>query len=167
MAAGLKKIQCVAVGKINTDKKKLEDIVKVIASKMPKVELPSAKEIEAPKKHSCNAKMYPSVKASGVAAVIVADYIRSASNGMNVELHDGIIEVYNDNWESKKNQINNSGRIHDFVERKYMRLEDNLPMVMCYFAIINGYTTADTSSKILKSKFKTKDLVDMVKKALH
>lgn len=168
MAAGLKKVQCVAVGKLNTTKAKLEDIVKVIANKMPKVELPSAKEIEAPKKHDCIHKMHPCVKASGIAAVIVADYIRSASNGMNVELHDNIVEIYNDtNWDSKKKQINDSGRIHDFIDRKYMRLEDNLPAILCYFAIVNGYTTTHTASKILHTKFKLADLTSMIKKALH
>jgi hypothetical protein len=169
LADGIKKgIHITAVGKINTDKSKLSDILDVIVSKIPELELPSAKEISSPQKRQKDTETYSVVKCSGLTAVAVADYLRNTSNGMAVELVDSGVIVYNMSAESKIKQLNDKKRIEDFVYRKYDKLEekDELSAIFAYFALSQGYANANTAGSIALSKLKPEKLIELIKKAL-
>jgi hypothetical protein len=160
-------IHIVAVGRINIDAQKLDILVKSVYNKYPKLESPSDKEIKMPPKRECDIKTFPYVKcSSGLACIAVADFINSNSGGMGVEVHTGIVEVYNDNWETKKNQINSSKRIEDYVRQKYDKLEDHLGLMLGYYAITKCYADSDTLSKLILKNITSQELKKLIKEAL-
>lgn len=168
MNEGIKKEICIAaVGKINTNEAKLKEIVEAAVVKLPALEMPSAKETSAPEKRDCSAKEFPSVKVADAAScIVVADYIRSNSNGMNVESHDGIVEIYNDNWESMHNKIKDANRINNFCKSKYEKLGDAFVQLLAYHSLVNQFADASSVGKLLKSKVKAVDAKALIKKAL-
>lgn len=161
-----KNIYIVAIGKINIDKTKLEDLLDTVLKKMPDQNIPLAKEIETPEKRtSAKIDLYPLIKCSGLAAVAVADYIRSSSNGMAVEVTSQGVIVFNHSWETKHKQLKDSNRIVDYVEKKYDRLEEEFPAVYAYFSLTQNYIDSDTLKKILKN-LKPAKLIELIKKTL-
>jgi hypothetical protein len=166
MIDGIKKnVHFVVIGKINITKDKLSDILSVAIGKMPDMESPNAKEIEVPK-HADKASEYPVIKCSGIAAIVVADYIQKNAAGMGVSIEDGGVKVHNIGWETKHQQLKNAQRIGDYVHQKYEKLGAELPGLLAYFAISNEFAGADVLSKILKGKPKANELRDMIKKSL-
>ena len=170
LADGIKKeISIVAVGKINTDAAKLKDIIKVLVTKLPTIELPSAKETETPGKKADEEKeTYPIVKCDGLSAAIIADYIRNNSNGMSVGIIDEGVVIYNKSWESKHKQLKDSKRIKDYINKKYAKLEDKeeLSAIFAYFSLSEGFINSNIAEKIIASKLKTDKLIELLKKAL-
>jgi hypothetical protein len=166
IAESIKKgVTIAAVGKINLDKDKLGEILKVVGSKFPDIEVP--KEIETPPKHEGHVQVhYPLVKASGFAAACVADYIRSNSAGMGVQVVNSGVVVYNQSWETKHKQLREDRRIKDYVLKKYERLGAEFPALFAYFATTQGYADGETVAKIIKSKPKPAELVALIKAAL-
>lgn len=169
MAEGIKKgVQLTAVGKINTDDKKLKDILEVIAKKMPSQEnIGSGKAPTFEKEKEKEEKEeYPHIKCSGITAAIVADYIRSNSGGMGVEVvNDGVI-VYNMSWKSKQKQLSDSRRINDYIQKKYERLGAEFANLYAYFVLTQGYANGDTAAKIIKTKQSPAKLAGLIKDAL-
>jgi hypothetical protein len=157
-----------AVGKINTDDAKLKDIIAVLVAKVPELSMPSAKETEAPPKHPKESMAYPIVKCSGLARAITADFIRNNSNGMAVGVADEGLVIYSHTWETKHRQLKDAKRIEDYIDKKYMKLEEKAELgpLFTYFALGEGFINADTAEKILQTKLKTDKLVDLLKKTL-
>jgi hypothetical protein len=167
---GIKKgIQISAVGKINTDEKKLKEILSVIVKKFPEFEklddgvMP---KIDANKNEEVSDVEFPLLKCSGLTAIYVADYIRSNSGGMGVDVvNDGVI-VYNTSWSSKKKQLVEMRRIKDYVDRKYKKLGSEFSNLFAYFAITQKYANAAVVAKIIKSKIAIDKIPTEIKDAL-
>lgn len=164
-----KDINIVAVGKINTDTKKLEDIIDVIYQKLPEIEMPPAKECTAPAKKAMGEQYtYPIIASKGLESAIVADYIRNNSGGMSVGIIDDGVVIYNKQWETKHNQLKDSKRIKDYIEKKYGKLEDKdeLSPIFAYFSLSQGFCNSIVAAQIIASKLKTEKLVELLKKSL-
>jgi hypothetical protein len=161
-----KNIHFLAVGKINITKEKLNDVVMAINKKLPDMDIPSAKEIEAPPKREKTEMKYPIIKSSGLSAAILADYIRSSSNGMSVEVTDNGVMIYNNLWETKKTQLKQSDRIKDYIDKKYVRLDDEFIPIFTYFMMMQSYADGITLSKNINAKIKPNKLVELIKKSL-
>lgn len=169
LAEGIKKsISITVIGKINIDKPKMEDILKVLVKKVPEIDLKDFSDSAAPAKKTPEKeeKSYPLIKCDGIAAVVTADYIRNNSVGMSVEINNDGITVYNHLWESKHKQLKDAKRVTDYVSKKYDKLGAELPAVFAYYAASEGFSDAAIAAKIVASKLTTKDLAAMVKKTL-
>lgn len=173
LAEGIKKsVVITAIGKINITSDKLKEVCSVLQNKFPDVEIPSAKEISAPETRSVvvdeKKPVYPVIKASGIELPIVADYVRNNSNGFSVSIVDGGVRVYNVSWPSKQAQLKENKRIKDYIEKKYEKLQDRdeLPALFAYLALSQGYADANIASKIISSKLKPAQMVDILKSAL-
>jgi hypothetical protein len=166
---GIKKhIQISAVGKVSTDEKKLKDILGVIVKKLPGSDnLGSGKAPTiTPREPNKNEREDPLIKCSGVVAICVADYIRSNSGGMSVDVANHGVTVYNTQWESKKKQLVETRRIKDYVDKKYTRLGAEFSNLLAYFAITQKYANAFTVAKIIKSKQSVDKLASEIKDVL-
>ena len=173
LAEGIKKsVHITVVGKINTELAKLQEIVGAVHNKMSSVDIPSAKEIEAPGKRVSDSdeltKPFPIVKCSGLDAAVVADYIRNNSNGMSVGIANTGVVVYNHGWEAKHKQLKDKKRISDYVHKKYAGLEDKeeFSCAFAYFAISQGFIDSDVAAKIISSKLKTTRFIEILQKTL-
>ena len=159
-----KNVHFVVCGKIKVDAAKIKDMLSQVEKKMPKMETPSAKEMEKPPSHDEPKSDYPSIKVSGIAAVALADYIRSKSGGMGVEVFDGHIIIYNHSWKTKQTALSKADRIKDYVRQKYEKLGDDFYCVFAYMAITQGYGDCHAVSQIIKSKPKAASMVELIKK---
>ena len=170
MNAAIKsKIHVAAIGRIKTNRDKLNIILKAVSKKLPQLSDPSASEIQKIPQRENAGEMYPHVKCdSGLGCLVVADYISSNSGNMGVEVHTGIVEIYNRSWESKKKQLKNSKRIDDYVRKKYSKstLKDHISLLLGYFAITHTYTDCNTLKKLIKHNLSPKEISDLIKKNL-
>lgn len=165
-----KSIAITAVGKLpaSFDKTKLQDIANVIVTKIPSVDMPSAKEISEPVKKESEVNTYPVIKSSGLATAITADYIRNNSNGMSVGVvNDGVI-IYNHGWQTKHKQLKEASRIKDYVHKKYTRLEDQdeLSPMFAYYALSEGFINSEVAEKLIATKLKVDRLIELLKKTI-
>ena len=94
-----KGIKIAVVGRIKADVSKLKDLLAKVDKKQQKLSM--EKPATKPSSHDNFTHTFPSIKTSGLAAAITADYVRSQGMGVSV-LGDEII-VYNKSFESKKN----------------------------------------------------------------
>lgn len=163
-----KSVKFVAVGKINTDRSKLSDIVSKAAGKMPKIDIPAAKDISKPVKRAPFKTEYPTIKVSGIAAVAVADYVRGQSGGMGVDVYTDMIVVSNDSWNSKKKALKSADRVKKYVQQKYEKLAKNkiFHCMLAYLAITQDFADCCTVAKIIKSKPSPASMIEDIKKAL-
>lgn len=172
LAEGIKKsIQITSVGKININIIKIKTIVDVVTGKLPSIDMPSAKETDVPsypKSESSDVKQYPIIKCSGLAAAVVADYVRNNSNGMSVGIVDSGVIVYNHSWESKHKQLKDKKRIEDYIYKKYEKLEDRdeLSAIFAYFSLSQGFLDSDIAAKLISTKLKLERLIELLKKSL-
>ncbi len=163
---GLKEIYITSVGKINIDITKLKDILAIIEKKIPALENigPGAEP------HYVNeeAKIeYPFIKCNGAGAAAVADYIRSNSGGMGVDVVNNGVIIYNTSWASKHKQLADNRRINDFVEKKYNKFNvDEFYAIFTYFSLTQGYIGAKTAANIIKTKYTAKKMGDLIKEIL-
>lgn len=168
MTEGIKKsIQLVAVGKINTDKSKLGDILDVIVKKVPAMEnIGNGSEpvIKAPETKE---EEYPIIKVHGIAAACVAEYIRSNSGGMGVDVVNKGVVIYNMSWHTKQKQLSEGRRIDDYVNKKYKKLGDEFSNVFAYFTLTQGYANADSIASILKSHQQPAKLASLIKENIN
>jgi hypothetical protein len=160
-----KSVYIIAIGRINIDEHKLQTIMDTIHRKVPSII--NIKDAKKPT-HVSISRQYPVIKAKGLEAAIVADYIRNNSNGMSVEIGEAGVIVYSKNWEAKHTQLKDEKRIKTYVEKKYIKLEakEELNSIFAYFSLSNGYCTAQTAEKIIDSKLTTKKLIDLLNKTL-
>ena len=168
-----KSITITAVGKINTDKDKLNDITTSLTAKIPELMMASSKETQKPEKRhiastASTASAYPTVKCSGLGRAILVDYIRNNAGGMSVGVNDDGIVIYSHGWHAKHKHLKDKKRIQDYIHKKYMKLEQNgeLAPLFAYFSLTEGFINAVVAEKILKSKFNTDQLVELLEKAL-
>lgn len=161
-----KSIKFVAVGKIKLDKPKLNELLGKIVGKQPKLELMSAKDTSKPTKRESYQIEYPVVKANGVDAVVVADYVRSKSGGMGVCVFDEGVVIFNQSWKTKQTSLKKSDRIKDYVRQKYEKLGDDFYCVLAYLAVTQNWADCCTIHKIVKSKPSAGSMVELLKKAL-
>jgi hypothetical protein len=169
MEGAKKGIIITAIGKINTDVNKLKDIIAVLITKMPEFTLPSAKEIVSLPAHKKGMESsYPTVKCSGLARAITADYVRNNSNGMSIGVVDEGIVIYSHIWETKHKHLKDNKRIEDYINKKYLKLEDKqeLSPLFAYFSLSEGFINSDIAEKIIGSKLKTSKLIELLKKTL-
>jgi hypothetical protein len=162
-------ITITVVGKVNATKEKVSDVVKVLDKKFPEIEMPTDKESSQPQKHkSEEVEMeYPFIKCSGVAAAIVSDYIRNNSNGMSVSITEEGVTIYNSNWSSKQKQLSDKKRISDYINKKYLKIEEKgeLSNIFAYFALSQGYIDSTIAKSIIASKLKVSKLIELIEKA--
>jgi len=165
MIAAIKKgIKITAVGKIKIDSGKMKELLSKVENKQPKSEtLP--KGSKAPQHTDCICS-YPSIKVSGIAAIVIADYIRSKSGGMGVDVFTDSIVIYNNSWPSKQAILKKSDRIKDYVRQKYEKLGKDFPCILAYMAITQGYSECCTVSSIIKSKPTPANMVELIKKSI-
>jgi hypothetical protein len=161
-AAIKKEIKLVAVGKIKMDAAKLKELLQTAENKQPDItSLPKGTKPPVHEKHEC---AYPSVEASGVSAVILADYIKAKSGGFGVEVCDGKVVVYNKSWDSKKKSL--KSRAKDYVKQKYEKLGDDFPCILAYMAITQSYADCCTAYQIIKSKPSAASMAGLFQKSL-
>lgn len=167
MCVAIKKsVKFVAAGKIKITAPKLKELLGKVVGKQPKLEVMAAKVVTKPPKREQHKTDYPIVKTTGIAAVVVSDYIRSKSVGMGVDVSDEGVIVYNHSWATKHKALKKPDRIKDYVRQKYEKLKDDFACVLAYLAITQKWADCCTVHKIVKSKPKPKDMVDLLKKAL-
>lgn len=165
MTAAIKKeIKINVVGKIKIDVPKLKDILSKTAKKLP-VQISMAGASAAPKydEYQCS---YPYVKATGISAITVADYILSKSGGMSVDVFDDQVVVYNNSWKTKQAVLKKTDRIKDYVRQKYEKLGADFHCILAYMAIIYNWADCCTVAQILKTKPTPASMVELLKKSL-
>jgi hypothetical protein len=165
MAAAITKGVKIAVcGKIKIVPAKLKDLLSKVVKKCPKQE--TAKDTASPPKHEACSMDMPFVKASGIDAVVVADYISAKSGGMSVCVHDDKVYVFNKSWETKHKALKKANRVNDYVRQKYEKLKAEFPCILAYMAITRNYADCCTTSKIIKSKPTPSAAGSLLKKAM-
>jgi len=145
-----KSVKIAACGKIKITAPKLKDLLSKVIKKCPKQS--QVKDTSAPPKHAEFSTDTPFVKASGIDAVVVADYISAKSGGMSVCVFDDKVYVYNKSWPTKRKALKKANRVNDYVRQKYEKLKKEFPCVLAYMAITHNYTDCCAATKILKSK---------------
>lgn len=161
-----KSISIVAVGKLNIDSSKVDAIVKILPDKLPRQEIPSAKDMSKIEIKPGYKNEYPVVKVSGIASIIVADYIESKLAGMTTIIDsDGVI-VLNKSFDAKRPVIKELARIKDYVAKKYEKLGDEFYLSLAYIAISKYHMDCVTLKKIIKGKPTPKSMVEIISKAL-
>jgi hypothetical protein len=163
-AAIKKEIKFAVVSKAKVDESKLKDLVSKVVVKIPKQETLSG--VKKPEKHPEHTHGYPVVKVTGIAAVVVVDYIRSKSGGMGVFVHGNEVVVYNNTWTTKQKSLNTTSRIGDYVRQKYEKLGKDFPNVLAYVAISQGSGNTSTAAKIIKSKPTPSSMKELIKKSM-
>ena len=159
-----KEVVFAIVSKAKIDNAKLKDLVSKVSTKIPKQEtLSGATKAE---KHTEHKHIYPVIKATGIDAIVVADYIRSKSGGMGVYVLGNEVVVYNTSWPTKQKALKNSSRIDDYVRQKYEKLDTDFANVLAYVAISQCYGNASTATKIIKSKPTPSSMKALLKKSL-
>ena len=128
----------------------MKDILSKVSTKLPSPTY--EKGASSVPKYEEYPMTYPHVKATGIAAVAVADYILSKSGGMAVCVSDGKVVVYNKSWETKRNALKKAARINDYVRQKYEKLDKEFYCIFGYLAITRCLTDCCTISKIIKTK---------------
>lgn len=171
LAEGIKKsVYITAIGRINITDEKVKSEMKTLLGKMPSIDIPSAKEIESPGKRDLLKieKSYPIIKASGLSAAIVADYIRNNVLGISVEVTDDGVTIYNHGWEAKHKQLKDKNRITGYIQKKYEKLDSTgeLNTVFAYFALAQDYIDSQTASTLIHSKQKSDKFIEILKKHL-
>jgi hypothetical protein len=159
-----KEVKFAVVSKAKVDATKLKDLITKVSVKVPKQE--SLSGAKKPEKHAEHKREYPSVKATGINAVVVADYIRSKSGGMGVYVLGDEVVVYNTTWTTKQKALKVTGRINDYVRQKYEKLDKDFANILAYVAISQGFGNASTVAKILKSKPSPASMKELLKKSL-
>jgi hypothetical protein len=154
-----KSIKFGVIGKIKVDEPKIKDLLSKVEPKIPNQEI--LKGTKPIPKYTDHIHSFPKVKASGIEAIAVADYISAKSGGMSVDVFDGYVVVYNKNADTKIKQLKNKGRISDYV-KKYEKLKDDFYGVFGYMAIIQNLAECCTISTIIKSKPKASEMVDLI-----
>ena len=158
-----KNIKFVVCGRVKLDSAKIKELLEKVEKKLPSMESPSAKEMSKPPSYTEFSCDFPTIKVSGVAAVAVADYIKSKSGGMGVDVFDGHIVVYNHSWKTKESSLKKIDRIKDYVKQKYEKLGSEFSCVLAYLSITQGYADCCTISQIIKSKPTASSMVDHIK----
>jgi len=130
-AAIQKSVNFCVVGKLG--KHTPAHLKKVISSAIAKIpKQVAAKPLTLPPAHPEAKCEYPTVAASGLNAILTAEYVRSNSNGMSVDVCPGKIVVFSKSWESKRRQLADKKRISKHIEQKYSKLKDDLHGVLAY-----------------------------------
>jgi hypothetical protein len=151
------------VGKIKVDSAKLKDLLSKVVKKQPKqTTIPKGSK---PPKYIDYVCGYPHVNVSGIAAVVVADYIKSKSGGMGVEVYTGKVVVYNNSWETKKKALGGQ-RVKDYVRQKYEKLKGDFAFVLAYLAITQRLAECCTVAQIIKTKPSPGSMVALIQKNL-
>jgi len=165
MNEGINKyIQISAVGKISMDATKLKEILSAAVDKMSKTEnIGSGSSPEYSNNDSQHEEEYPIIKCSGIAAAATADYIRTNSGGMGVDVCNHGITIYNTAWNAKKKQLSDSRRIGDYIQKKYERLGAEFPNLFAYFVSTQSYGNSLTISKIIKNKQPASKMKELIK----
>lgn len=158
---GLKVVVC---GKIKITAPKLKDVLSKVIKKLPKQE--TVKDTSSPPKHDEHKTDTPFVKASGIDAVAVADYISAKSGGMSVRVCDGKVFVFNQSWATKHKALKKANRINDYVRQKYEKLKGEFSCVFAYMAITRNYTDCCTAARIVKSKPTPSSVGALLKKSM-
>ena len=159
-----KEVKFAIVSKAKVDATKLKDLVAKVVVKIPKQEtLSGAKK---PEKHSVHKNEYPVIKATGISAVVAADYIRSKSGGMGVYVMGNEVVIYNNTWTTKQKSLKAASRVGDYVRQKYEKLGADFPNVLAYVAISQGSGNTSTAAKIIKSKPTPASMKELLKNSL-
>lgn len=156
-----KEIKFSVVGKIKVDDAKLKDLLTKIEPKIPKQE--AVKGLKPVPKYEEHVQLYPTIKASGISAIAIADYVGAKSGGMSVDVCDNYVLVYNKNAETKINQLKKKDRIKDYV-KKYEKLKDEFYCVFAYMAITQNLGDCCSIASIIKTKPKAASMVELISK---
>lgn len=163
MADEIKKgVKIAAVGKIKVDSSKIKDLLKKVETKLPK--LSNEKGTTKPPAHDKFVHEFPVVKATGVAASAVEDYIRS--QGMGTASLGNEIIVYNKSFTSKKATLKKADRIKTYIRQKYEKLGADFSCVFAYLCITQKYCTCCSATTIIKSKPSASSMLSLIQKAL-
>lgn len=161
------KVDACAVGRINTTKAKLNEIVKKAAAKLnlDKADSPKSKPQESKnQKAEKEQKANPVVKCSGLDACVVYDYL--SSNSVLVKYANNGVEVLSGGWDSKHAQLKKADRISRFVAQKYVKLGEHFTPVMSYLAVISCSADASSVASFLRKNQKGDKMKEVIKKAL-
>lgn len=162
MVDAIKKgIKVAVVGRIKIDGPKLKDILQKVDKKQQKL---STEKGTKPITHDKFTHEFPVVKASGIGAAAVADYIRSQGMGV-ATLGDEII-VYNKSFETKKTTIKKADRVKNYVNQKYVKLGNDFSCIFAYLCITQQLCDCCTVTSIIKSKPSASSMTDLIKNAL-
>ena len=171
LAEGINKsVYITCVGRINITHEKIKESMSTLLKKLPDIDMPGAKETEAPGKRETvkEEKPYPVIKATGLSSAVLSDYIMNNGAGISVGIIDEGVVIYNHGWESKHKQLKDKDRITGYIQKKYKKLDDigELNTVFAYLSLCNGYIDSQVASTLIHSKQKSDKFVEILKKHL-
>ncbi len=158
------KISVSVVGRINIDSQKLKVLLAAVYGKMPDLPSPDG-ESKAPPTRECQHEMYPHVKTSNsLANLLVADYIFSNTDA-GVEVHSGVVEIYDKNWETRRSKLKAAARINNYVQQKYgnKSIVSDLALIVAYHGMSHSFADNDAIKKLIVKNLTTKDVAEMIK----
>lgn len=162
MVDSIKKgLKIAVVGRIKVDNDKLKDLLSKTDKKQPKL---STEKGTKPSPHEKFTHAFPVVKASGIGAAAVADYIRS--QGMGVDVLGSEIIIYNKSFTNKKATLKKADRVKNYVKQKYEKLGKDFYCVFAYLCITQSLCDCCTATSIIKSKPSANSMIELIKKAL-
>lgn len=156
----LKHVTCVSVGKINISQAALDALVESAASKYKTAD--KLKPETKPESLAAEAgeTSYPTVKAAGINAVLLANFLRSVLTE-SVAVNSGEVIVYKNNWKPSATLV---AKVDHWV--KFADKVNDLPAAFTYFAIMSGDTDPDTLHTFSSKKLTTSDIAKSVKASL-
>ncbi len=164
MVESLKDIKIVAVGKININQEKLQDVFDTVFSKVPSAEVPPSKGTSI-EKHPKHEQKYPVIKCNDISAPILADYLKLNAAGISIEVTSQGIVILN-TAESKLSALKDKQRIKDYIVRKCEKLGDEFLPLLVYFSISQNFADAMTATKMIKQKITPKKVEEILIKHL-
>jgi hypothetical protein len=150
------------VGNINVDKKKIDDMLEVLAKKKNVSDITDSKS--KPSDHSkCDHTHYTEVKVSGWESAALSDYLKFKVKGLNPVLCNNnlIINMKKSNWESAIKKLKLF--VKDYAESKFGRVKADLPQIFAYLTIANASLCANDAKEAITKKLTP----EMVKSAIE
>ena len=138
---------------------KLTALAKDAASKFPRQETQT--DAQRPESKSIDTPDYPSVRASGLTAFVVADYIDLEMKGSSLFIDRDHIYVINKSFATKRAGLKNKDRIDRFIRTKYSKVPDDIfHSTMAYTAIIRGFSCG-VIKQIIRNRPSNRDIPTM------
>jgi hypothetical protein len=171
----VKSVKIIAVGKINATKNHLDALIETISGKFPKSDINHSLKLSSSKpstqksadKVADKVEISTTIKCSGLDAGLAADYIRNNISLVSVYVDsEGVTLPIKDISKIKK--LQDKRRIEDYVAKKYTKLHNvgELPVLLVYFLLSQGFIDANAADSALKSKPTEKTIVSSITKTI-
>jgi hypothetical protein len=170
MASGIKdKIDVSVIGKINMTKEKLQDLLSGIVKNIPVYK--SSSSGSAPEKRkpdNSESDKLTTIKTNPTIQTILYNYIKLYLHNVPIEFVNDkmVIDMPATNWETGKKKLNDKERITAYVQQKYGKLGNDLPINLAYLSTLIRSADAVGVSKIAKKKLTISEIVSSIQQLL-